>query len=375
MVASESAGRTTDRGGDGQTKSALAPTSHHDRVYFPGFDWLRFALACTVMFSHFGLFPAWPRAGDFAVQVFFALSGWLIGGILLDVKRRELPAFFFNRAVRIWAPYYLALIFLVTASLLRDPITLKWLEFVAYKATFTWNLFGTRQLGEFTNAMPLKGTGNHFWSVGAEEQFYLLAPVVLVLAAPRLGKNPITWMLLAATALVAELYAAIVLGVMAATIHRVRPGFHLNVAIRIALAALLLVCVAELAGGARYTLVAPVIALTIVLLLAVPGRKTALGGLAGGLSYPLYLNHWIGAFTATVVLIPFGLRHSPLQLVLATILNIGLAGVLFWWIDKPLLARRAQLFTAARGKLAIAIGYGQILTGTAFGVAMIVAAA
>src|SRR5579863_2231080 len=53
--------------------------------YYPWFDWLRLALACIVLAGHQGLFPRWPKAPDFAVQVFFALSGWLIGGLLVKM--------------------------------------------------------------------------------------------------------------------------------------------------------------------------------------------------------------------------------------------------------------------------------------------------
>ena len=68
---------------------------------------------------------------------------------------------------------------LVLVALLRDTISAKWLEFVFFKATFVYNLFGPWQLAAFRDYMPLKGTGNHFWSVNAEEQFYLLAPLLL----------------------------------------------------------------------------------------------------------------------------------------------------------------------------------------------------
>ena len=321
-------------------------------TYFPYFDWLRFVLACVVMLGHFGLFSIWLNAGSFAVEVFFALSGWLIGGILLDLERTDLPRFYFNRAVRIWAPYYLALAFLVTASLLRAPITPKWLEFVAYKATFVWNLFGTQQLAVFHDQMPLKGTGNHFWSVNAEEQFYLLAPVLLVLAARRLGRQPLTWAVLACAALASQLYGAIVLGVLAAIWHRRDPDFHLRPPVRLALA-LLLVCSALLLFNDRtYAYAAPLCALPIVLLLAVPGAKTRLGQWAGGLSYQLYLNHWIGIFVATAVLIPFGMRDSVVKPLLGVCISIGLAAVLYGWIDQPLLAKRGRFYTLDRGRRA-----------------------
>ena len=109
--------------------------------YYPWFDWLRAVLAIAVMFTHEGLSP-WNQSGNFAVQVFFALSGWLIGGILLKISLKDLPRFYFNRALRIWAPYYIALLLLITASLLKEPITLKWLEFIFYKADQLIQLFG-----------------------------------------------------------------------------------------------------------------------------------------------------------------------------------------------------------------------------------------
>ena len=66
---------------DGQ-RQASAPDS-----YYPWFDWLRFVLANVVMLVHFGIIRGWSHAGDFAVQAFFALSGWLIGGLLLEQSR------------------------------------------------------------------------------------------------------------------------------------------------------------------------------------------------------------------------------------------------------------------------------------------------
>ena len=162
------------------------------RIYYPWFDWLRLALAATVLASHEGLIRGWPDAGNFAVQVFFSLSGWLIGDLLFNLPRGQLRKFYFNRALRIWCPYFLALSFLVGASLLRDKITLKWAEFVFYKSTSVYNLFGMPQLAIHRSEMPLFGTGSHFWSVNAEEQFYLLAPLVLVVLPRKFGRSVIT---------------------------------------------------------------------------------------------------------------------------------------------------------------------------------------
>jgi peptidoglycan/LPS O-acetylase OafA/YrhL len=57
---------------------------------YPLLDWLRFVLAVAVVLSHGGAI-VWNEAGNFAVQVFFALSGWLIGGILVAGEIKNLP--------------------------------------------------------------------------------------------------------------------------------------------------------------------------------------------------------------------------------------------------------------------------------------------
>ena len=93
-------------------------------TYYPLFDWLRIALATVVALSHDQVIR-WTSSGNLAVQVFFALSGWLIGGILLETSPRNLARFWFNRATRIWIPYAVGLAILLGVSVLHDPITRK----------------------------------------------------------------------------------------------------------------------------------------------------------------------------------------------------------------------------------------------------------
>ena len=322
------------------------------------------------MLAHFDRINFWSHASNFAVQVFFALSGWLIGGILLTLKRADIPRLYFNRAIRIWAPYFLALALLIAASLLREPVTAKWLEFVAYKTTFVWNFFGTQQLASFVDAMPLRGTGNHFWSVNAEEQFYLLAPLLLVLAAPFIGRSVWLWLVLAAASWWFDVYASIVFGVLAAVLHRHYPGLHTRPAVRVGLLLVVVAAVALLVNAAPYALVAPAPAVAVVLLLAVPGRKSGIGSLAGGLSYPLYLNHWIGIFVANALLGRSGSHESWTATIVAGTTSIALAAALYWWIDRRLLANRHHLFTQLRGKLAMAASYALVAAGILFGLVM-----
>jgi len=149
--------------------------------YYPLFDYLRIVLAVGVFASHAGvLSPRLHDFGNFCVQVFFALSCYLIGGILGNVRAESLPRFYFNRSTRIWIPYFIAIALLAVATVAKhQPVTSKLLEFFFDKVTFTYNLYGPPQL-HLREAMPLQGTGHHFWSICVEEQFYLLAPLVIV---------------------------------------------------------------------------------------------------------------------------------------------------------------------------------------------------
>ena len=337
------------------------------QTYYPWFDWLRGLLAIVVMLGHDGLI-GWPDVGNFAVQVFFALSGWLIGGVLIQTPRQDLPRFYFNRAVRIWAPYYIALFLLVAASTLRDPVNAKWLEFVAYKLTFVYNLFGPSQLAAHRADMPLQGTGNHFWSVNAEEQFYLLAPLILVLAVPRFGRSVLTWLGIAAMAWFLRYYASIVFGVLAAVVASRQPDIFNRRAMRFALLAIGLAAAGGIAAGFEYELFAPPVAVAIVMLLAVKGPRQSLGALVGGMSYPLYLNHWIGVFVMNAALRPFGLRDSMASHVLSSTFNIAFATALYWYVDRRLLASRPRLYSLTRGRLAAGAAYGMVIAGLIFGV-------
>jgi peptidoglycan/LPS O-acetylase OafA/YrhL len=338
---------------------------HPSGVYFPAFDWLRGVLAITVMLGHDHVIT-WPPAGNLAVQVFFALSGWLIGGILLQTSSAGLTRFYFNRAVRIWVPYGLALVLLVSASLLRDKVDGKWIEFVFYKLTFVYNWFGTQQLA-IADRMPLDGTGNHFWSVNAEEQFYLFAPLLMVLLPAAIGRARALWLLVAAAAWVTQFYASIAFGVLAAVLHHHRPGLFRLPGAKVLLVGVVAGTGVAIAGGFHYMFVVPFFSVGVVLLLAVEGRRQPFGAIVGGMSYPLYLNHWIGVFVGNAVLRPLGIVEPIVRHSFAAAFNIALAVALYWYVDRWLLARRAQFYTPARGTFATWVAYSGIALGVVVG--------
>lgn len=335
--------------------------------YYPWFDWLRIILAVIVLLSHDGLLKIWVYSGNFAVQVFFALSGYLIGGILLSIKKADLPRFYFNRALRIWVPYFFALALLVAAGLLHDQITFKWLEFVFYKLCFVYNIFGPPQLELYRQMMPLQGTGNHFWSINAEEQFYLLSPLLLVVTPARFGKNILTWAALATLALLTQTYASIVLGVLSAVVVKKFGNLYLTRSARFTFTLIIILSIVGFTKQIDYMFIAPLCAISIVMLLTTKGKQTSLGVFVGGMSYPLYMNQWIGGFVTNFLFKHLGLNEPSFKHITTILLSLIIAGIFYWFIDRQILAIRAKLYTAARGRILTIIAYASVIIGICVG--------
>lgn len=354
------------------TLEVTPPESKHSHVttYYPWFDWLRLGLATVVLLGHSGILDEIPHAAEFAVSVFFALSGWLIGGVLVKLPKQDLPRFYFNRALRIWCPYFLGLFFLVAVSLLRDHVTPKWLEFVFYKATFVYNIFGPRQLAQHVAEMPLGGTGNHFWSVNAEEQFYLLAPLLLVLLPKKLGRSVLTWAAISAVAWWTGTYAAIALGVLAAVAAHNFPVLLRGGWYRVVAGAVAIGTAVAMGCGASYEFVAPCCAVALVVLLAVRGERHAWGELAGGMSYPLYLNAWLAGFAVNVFYKRSGIHNLAVHTLLIAAAAYVLSAVIYWNFDRRILAVRPRLFTKERARWAMIAAYGSVAVGVCVGVVL-----
>ncbi len=115
----------------------------------------------------------WPVFLQMAsgVDLFFVLSGLLIGGILLDQRASPdyFRVFYFRRTCRIFPLYYAVVLagFCFYAGVQKVPYL-----------TFTQNLWGQIPQG---NAPHMLGVT---WSLALEEQFYLVMPL-LILILPR----------------------------------------------------------------------------------------------------------------------------------------------------------------------------------------------
>jgi peptidoglycan/LPS O-acetylase OafA/YrhL len=163
-----------------------APSISGDRL--PGLDLLRAVAIGWVLIFHASVAGLVSPAswivgfGWMGVDLFFALSGFLIAGQLLGPWARgeapNYPRFFARRLLRT-LPAYLAIVvlyFLIPAVRERPQIQPLW-----QYLTFTQN---------FDVNFPLPKAFSHVWSLCVEEQFYLVLPVVAALLAirPSAGK-------------------------------------------------------------------------------------------------------------------------------------------------------------------------------------------
>ena len=331
---------------------------------YPAFDWLRFVLASIVVLEHGGFRILPFLTGSLAVKLFFALSGWLIGGILLRTGRPELSRFFFNRTTRIWIPYGLAILLLYGVAAAKEGIDVFWFKYLLLDVTFTHQLYTFFPAAHAE--LPLDGSGHQFWSIAVEEQFYLLAPLVMLWLPG--GRSIRVWLPIALVTLLLGWQAApISLGVLLAILHRDhgigdRPG------VRRAAAAFAVVCAVALWRLDDSHIVAPLFATATVLALARPGGRRPIALLLGGLSYPLYLNHWIAAF-----IVHFAQRHglsATAWLPAFYLCAVLIALALYMAVDRPVQQWRNGWYSPALGRRMGIAAYTLVACGILLGGAM-----
>ena len=132
----------------------------------------------------FHAFPAWFPGGFIGVDVFFVISGYLISSILLknlESDNFELTDFYIRRIRRIFPSLILVL---------ASSLVVGWFFFladeyaqlgkhVAAGAGFVSNLVLWRDSSYFDNDAANKPL-LHLWSLGIEEQFYIIWPLLLM---------------------------------------------------------------------------------------------------------------------------------------------------------------------------------------------------
>jgi len=361
------------------TRLSSAKVDSKRTFYHPELDALRFVAFLAVFMHHAlpgdarvyldkGLSPAvteWllaaKEAGAFGLDLFFALSAYLITELLLrEYKNRgsfSVSAFYVRRALRIWPLYFtfLALTVFVVPTIIPaerfGPIYI--ISFALFFGNWVCAVMGI----PFSVAGPL-------WSISVEEQFYIGWPLLLRF----FGMSRIKQLA------IAMLILAIVTRVLLAIIGVEHPGVWCNTIARldpIALGALLAfslngrapeikklgrVVMCMFAFGAWWlaakflghdgptsvatyglSALASVVLLMAVLttealLLRVPPLSLVV--YLGRISYGLYVFH---LFALALVMQRAVALGFELRVLLAFLLTVTLAAISYRWLEQPFL--------------------------------------
>lgn len=168
-----------------------------EHIYFSGLNGLRFFAAIAVVITHIelikyqsGFSDIWRNnklvfeLGSLGVIFFFVLSGFLITYLLLQEKKVTqtvaVKKFYLRRILRIWPLYYLIVLlgFLVLPHIhfIDNPYLIKFLDTNFAPNFLLYLLFLPNLAFAAFAAVPHIG---QTWSIGVEEQFYVLWPLIV----------------------------------------------------------------------------------------------------------------------------------------------------------------------------------------------------
>jgi peptidoglycan/LPS O-acetylase OafA/YrhL len=170
-----------------QARAAPAPLDHRAGWrHQPALDGIRACAVAGVLVFHAR--PDWLRGGFLGVDAFFVLSGFLITGLLLGERERtgriRLGPFWGRRARRLLPALLVVLVAVAVVSRYvlsaeeLPGLRLDALAALGYVANWRMIFRGGDYFAQTAPASPLQ----HTWSLGIEEQFYLLWPLLVVLA-------------------------------------------------------------------------------------------------------------------------------------------------------------------------------------------------
>ncbi len=331
-------------------------------------DGLRAVAVLVVLLFHAGV-PGF-RGGFVGVDIFFVISGYLITRLILgelDAGRFTFARFYGRRARRLFPAMFATLAATFVAGVfVLSPLHLEELSLSLVHTLFSisnvlfWQLSGYFDIG--SEMKPLL----HTWSLGVEEQFYLVWPVSVFLAF-RFRRRRGVLALVVAVGLASLVAAEIAAGRAPDAAFFLTPFRMCELALGglclwlestttirswrrelLTLLGLALIAYATHAYGAghRFPGLAAMVPCGGAALVIVGGRGRVAGALLanrlavgiGLISYSLYLVHW-----PLFVLVRYGRASDSTSLEKATLIAaaIGLATAMYFLVEQPFRRRRS----------------------------------
>lgn len=348
------------------------------------------AMSCALL-AHGGVAVA--AGGYIGVDMFYVISGFLITGLLMRELEREgrihLLDFYARRARRLLpaATFVIGVIVVFSLLLLPPARQLTVAGDVIASSLYFANWRFTAQSADYfapvTETSPLQ----HYWSLGVEEQFYLVWPLILLATVllmgryVRVARKPalaVVLALSAASLLYSAIYSysspnqayfstftrawelgagAILALVPLPRLGRVAAGALAGLGLAMIAAATLLYSAATPYPGVAGLL--PVLGTAAVIVSGTSGRMTGplrVVGAApvryfGRISYSTYLWHWPVLIFATATFGELALWQSAIAIAVA----IGLASLTYHTVERPFM-RSQFLSRVPRRSLAFGAG-------------------
>jgi peptidoglycan/LPS O-acetylase OafA/YrhL len=362
--------------------TAIEANAPRGSGYRPDIDGLRAVSVTAVLLHHLG--ATWMPGGFIGVDVFFVISGFLITGIIAresDEGRFSYLTFYERRIRRIYPALLLVLIVTaVLAWLLFVPLELRYFgRSLSWTPLFASNFVFMGQTGYFDPDGATKPL-LHTWSLGVEEQYYIVFPLLLFGAA----RFSIDRVKLVGGLVVISFLASVVSGVLgyadayfllpmrlwelgAGALLALRPLDRASEKVRsglgvigLGLIVLALFRIDESMAFPGWVAAVPVVGATLVLASGVgPAARllaTAPFTFIGRISYPMYLWHWpLIVFTQVYFFHPV----TPIEGVAIAVATVLLSWGTLVWLETPIrsrgvLARRSWLFATA-GVVSLAV--------------------